>query len=145
MISIFSFSSFIPRFYFNLILIRTSFQFPFWYIACYQRKISSGKISTVNIEIYIHLSSHSLTIETGRYNDTHRALRIVTDYFEDEIHFIIECPVLSTIKNMLKNISTKNHRCSNLLQLFYIENFKDTFNLVTYISFSVKLGSNICH
>lgn len=102
MISIFSFSSFIPCFYFNLILIRTSFQFPFWYIACYQRKISSGKISTVNIEIYIHLSSHSLTIETGRYNDTHRALRIVTDYFEDEIHFIIECPVLSTIKTCWK-------------------------------------------
>ena len=59
----------------------------------------------------IRLSSHNLSIETGRYSNTSKASRCCFSCVEDEYHFILVYPIF--VENILKNITIRDHLCLN--------------------------------
>ena len=66
----------------------------------------------------IRLSSHNLSIETGRYSNTCKASRCCfscADCVEDEYHCILVCPVYANffVKNILKSITIRDQLCLN--------------------------------
>ena len=95
----------------------------------------------------IRLSSHNLSIETGRYSNTCKASRCCfscADCVEDEYHFILVCPVYANCcrKYIEEYIIVRDHRCLNCFNCYEAESFITMSNLGKFIFNSMKLRSS---
>ena len=94
----------------------------------------------------IRLSSHNLSIETGRYSNTSKASRCCfscADCVEDEYHFILVCPVYANFRRKyIKEYYYKRPSMFKLVQLFNTENYITMSNLGKFIFNSMKLRSS---
>ena len=87
----------------------------------------------------IRLSSHHLSIETGRYSNTSKASRCCfscADCVEDEYHFILVCPVYANFRR--KYIKEYYYKRPSM---FNTENYITMSNLGKFIFNSMKLRS----
>ena len=94
----------------------------------------------------IRLSSHNLSIETGRYSNTCKASRCCfscADCVEDEYHFILVCPVYANFRRKyIKEYYYKRPSMFKLVQLFNTENYITMSNLGKFIFNSMKLRNS---
>ena len=83
------------------------------------------------------LSSHSLAIETGRYQATARNLRNCpkcNNDIEDEYHFVLKCPFYTDLRSKyVKPYYWKKPSVFKLVQLFSVRNVKQTYNLGQFL------------
>jgi hypothetical protein len=93
------------------------------------------------------LSSHSLAIETGRYNGTNTINRTCfhcKSEIEDEFHFILKCPLYVKYRQQfIKPYFYKKPSVFKLVQLFTSENIKTTCNLGKYLHNASVLRSSL--
>ena len=82
------------------------------------------------------LSSHSLSIETGRHRRIERDSRICpfcVDIVEDEVHFLLECPSYNTVKIKYPDLDTKNLLLDNFGKISFLmdeNNIRRTASLI---------------
>ena len=80
----------------------------------------------------IRLSSHNLSIETGRYSNTSKASRCCfscADCVGDNYHFILVCPVYANFRRkFIKEYYYKRPSRFKLVQLFNAESYITMFN-----------------
>lgn len=94
--------------------------------------------------VKFRLSSHNLAIEKGRYSNVNRNLRTCTlciDDIEDEMHFILSCPLYmySNLREcLIKPYYWRKPSVYKLLQLLSTTNVKDLCNLGKYIFRALK-------
>lgn len=85
----------------------------------------------------LRLSSHCLTIETGRYNNVplqRRLCPLCTLDIEDEYHFILKCPYYCNLREkFLKKFYYIKPSVFKLILLLSTQNVKDLCNLGKYI------------
>lgn len=83
------------------------------------------------------LSSHCLTVETGRYSNIpleRRLCSVCTSEIEDEYHFILKCPFYCNLREeFLKKFYYIKPSVFKLIQLLSTQNVKDLYNLGKYI------------
>lgn len=83
------------------------------------------------------LSSHCLSIETGRYNNKKRNERCCSfcnGSIEDEYHFILECKTYVNLrKQFIKPYYWVKPSMYKLIQLFSVNNIKQLRNLGKYL------------
>ena len=96
--------------------------------------------------VKLRLSSHNLAIEEGRYANIERISRyckICFEEMEDEMHFILVCPLYLNIrKELIKPYYWRKPSTYKLLQLFISTNVKDLCNLGKYIFRALKLRND---
>ena len=96
--------------------------------------------------VKFRLSSHNLAIEKGRYSNVNRNLRTCTlciDDIEDEMHFILSCPLYSNLREcLIKPYYWRKPSVYKLLQLLSTTNVKDLCNLGKYIFRALKLRND---
>ena len=96
--------------------------------------------------IKMRLSSHNLAIEQGRYynvNRNKRNCKFCIDDMEDEMHFILLCPMYTNLRcNLIKPYYWRKPSVFKLLQLFNITNVKQLCNLGKYICRALKLRAD---
>ena len=82
------------------------------------------------------LSSHSLAIETGRYQgvlNVNRVCKFCKDDIEDEFHFILKCATYQNFRSKyIKSYYRTRPSVFKLVQLLSTENVKELCNLVIY-------------
>ena len=92
------------------------------------------------------LLSHNLAIEQGRYynvNRNKRNCKFCIDDMEDEMHFILLCPMYTNLRcNLIKPYYWGKPSVFKLLQLFNITNEKQLCNLGKYICRALKLRAD---
>ena len=82
------------------------------------------------------LSSHSLSIETGRHKSIKRDSRICpfcVDIVEDEVHFLLECPSYNTVETKYPDLDTKNLLLDNFDKISFLmdeNNIRRTASLI---------------
>ena len=95
----------------------------------------------------LRLSSHSLSMETGRYqgiNTVNRLCQFCKSDVEDEFHFVLKCPVYDCFRKLyIKNYYRTHPSVFKLVQLLCTENFKDLCNLGIFLMKSFNLRQNI--
>ena len=83
------------------------------------------------------LSSHSLSIETGRYHNivqTNRLCPICHTDIEDEFHFILKCPMYNDLRKLyIKPFYYERPSVFKLIQLFTTVNLKEICNLGRFL------------
>ena len=83
------------------------------------------------------LSSHSLSIETGRYHNivqTNRLCPICHTDIEDEFHFILKCPMYDDLRKLfIKPFYYERPSVFKLIQLFTTVNLKEICNLGRFL------------
>lgn len=93
------------------------------------------------------LSSHQLSIETGRFYNIERHNRkcfLCSNSIEDEFQFILICPIYEGYrKKYIKPYYWKKPSMCKLLQLFHVENVKELCNLGKFIHFSLKIRQDL--
>ena len=81
----------------------------------------------------LRLSSHPLSMETGRYqgiNTVNRLCQFCKSDVEDEFHFVLKCPVYDCFRKLyIKKYHRTHPSVFKLVQLLCTENFKDLCNL----------------
>ena len=96
--------------------------------------------------VKLRLSSHNLAIEEGRYahiERTSRYCKICFEEMEDEMHFILVCPLyLNLRKELINPYYWRKPSTYKLLQLFNSTNVKDLCNLGKYIFRALKLRND---
>ena len=111
-----------------------------FHIQHYLRKAIPSKYQKIISKL--RLSSHTLAIETGRYNKTNRNDRKCfncSDYVEDEFHFILVCPKYNDYRlRFLKKYYWEKPSMFKLLQLFNSENFTELCNLGRFLLLAMK-------
>ena len=95
----------------------------------------------------LRLSSHSLSIETGRYqgiNTVNGLCQFCKSDVEDEFHFVLKCPVYDCFRKLyIKKYYRTHPSVFKLVQLLCTENFKDLCNLGIFLMKSFNLRQNI--
>ena len=83
------------------------------------------------------LSSHSLSIETGRYHNiaqTNRLCPICHIDIQDEFHFILKCPMYNDLRKLyIKPFYFERPSVFKLIQLFTTVNLKEICNLGRFL------------
>ena len=90
-------------------------------------------------------SSHSLAIETGRYQgilDVNRVCKFCKDDIEDEFHFILKCLTYQYFRSSHIK-SYYRTRQSVLVRLLSTENVKELCNLGKFPIIAYKLRENL--
>ena len=95
----------------------------------------------------LRLSSHSLSMETGRYqgiNTVNRLCQFCKSDVEDEFHFVLKCPVYDCFRKLyIKKYYRTHPSVFKLVQLLCTENFKDLCYLGIFLMKSFNLRQNI--
>ena len=81
----------------------------------------------------LRLSSHSLSMETGRYqgiNTVNILCQFCKSDVEDEFHFVLKCPVYDCFRKLYYRTHPSVFK---LAQLLCTENFKDLCNLGIFL------------
>ena len=85
----------------------------------------------------IRLSSHSLSIETGRYHNsvqTNRLCPICHTDIEDEFHFILKCPMYNDLRKLyIKPFYYERPPVFKSIHLFTTVNLKELCNLGRFL------------
>ena len=93
------------------------------------------------------LSSHSLAIETGRYQgvlNVNRVCKFCKDDIEDEFHFILKCPTYANFRSKyIKSYYRTRPSVFKLVQLLSTENVKELCNLGKFLINANKLRENL--
>ena len=93
------------------------------------------------------LSSHSLAIETGRYQgvlNVNRVCKFCKDDIEDEFHFILKCPTYQNFRSKyIKSYYRTRPSVFKLVQLLSTENVKELCNLGKFLINAYKLRENL--
>ena len=93
------------------------------------------------------LSSHSLTLETGRYDRRDRQYRLCDKCnfgdIEDEYHFILKCPYYTDIRRQhINTYFTSRPSAYKLTQLFSSSNKNILCNLGKYLAKATERRNN---
>ena len=91
----------------------------------------------------LRLSSHCLSVETGRYKNIPLHLQLCplckTD-IEDEFHFLLKCPFYASFREKhIKKYYYERPSVFKLIQLLSTENVKELCNLGKFINNALKL------
>ena len=93
------------------------------------------------------LSSHNLFIETGRHKNITRDKRfckICTTEIEDEYHFLLVCPIYSTLRTkFLKKYYWYRPSMYKLIQLLSVNNVKELCSLGKFIYKALALRNDL--
>ena len=96
----------------------------------YLKKPISKKLQ--NCISRFRLSSHYLSIETGRWHNivqTNRLCPVCHTDIEDEFHFILKCPMCNHLRKLyIKPFYYERPLVFKLIQLFTTANSKEIFN-----------------
>lgn len=95
----------------------------------------------------IRLSSHCLSVESGRYHNIERKNRLcqfcLPPSIEDEYHFILVCLAYATIrKQLIKSYYWQKPSAFKLIQLLSVNNVKQLSNLGKFLFRAFKLRNN---
>lgn len=97
----------------------------------------------------MHLSSHNLFIESGRFYGIPRSERICTLCkleIEDEMHFILKCKCFHGFRvNLIKPYYWKNPSMFKFIQLLSTNNVKELCNLGKFIFRALKLRDDLLY
>ena len=119
-------------------------------------------VNKISLEIYLQkcipkkyvkyltmfrLSSHSLAIETGRYQgvlNVNRVCKFCKDDIEDEFHFILKCPTYQNFRSKyIKSYYRTRPSVFKLVQLLSTENVKELCNLGKFLINAYTLRENL--
>ena len=119
-------------------------------------------VNTISLQIYLQkcipkkyvkyltmfrFSSHSLAIETGRYQgilNGNRVCKYCKDDIEDEFHFILKCPTYQNFRSKyIKSYYRTRPSVFKLVQLLSTENVKELCNLGKFLINAYKLRENL--
>ena len=93
------------------------------------------------------LSSHSLGIETGRYQgvlNVNTVCKFCQNDIEDEFHFILKCPTYQNFRSKyIKSYFRTRPSVFKLVQLLSTENVKELCNLGKFLINAYKLRENL--
>ena len=101
----------------------------------------------------IRISSHALEIESGRYNDTDRDLRICNwckssmgiDVVEDENHFLFECDLYASLRSkLITRLNNTPHISSDTEFSLKLDNKNLKLNFMNLLSPYTTLNINDC-
>ena len=85
----------------------------------------------------LRLSSHSLSMETGRYqgiNTVNRLCQFCKSDVEDEFHFVLKCPVYDCFRKLyIKSTIELIHPYSNLYSYYVLRILKICVILVFFL------------
>ena len=98
----------------------------------------------------IRLSAHSLAIETGRYGRppvpaTERFCKYCKDKVENEIHFILDCPLYKSVRDKFDSLFLNSLNLGEENAIKHIlnpENQMDMKNICSYLKDSFTIREN---
>ena len=96
----------------------------------------------------LRVSSHSLSIETGRWHKPNKTPRnerkcIICDDVEDEFHFLLFCPLYKDIrKKYIKKYFWSRPSMFKFVELMKIENITALRNLSLFITRAIEIRSS---
>ena len=98
----------------------------------------------------IRISAHSLAIETGRYCKpkilaNERFCKFCKDQVEDEIHFLLHCPLYKDIRenySIFKKVN-KEDDIKSVAFLLNPDNLVDTKQICKYLNQALKLVTKL--